>query len=74
MAGPMARETLIAMLFSATAGCSWSADTRSGTIADHAGNIRALPSPRAKTNPMSTQAVVRSSSVMTPSRPATTIR
>src|SRR6185369_1267131 len=37
MAGPIARDTLIAMPLSATADCSSSGRTRSGTMAAHAG-------------------------------------
>ena len=72
MAGPIARDTLMAMLFSATADGSSSVRTRSGTIADQAGIITAAPTPSAKTKPSSTHAVVRSSNVRMPSMPATT--
>ena len=58
MAGPMARETLIAMLLSATADVSSSGRTRSGTIADHAGMMIAAPTPSAKVKPSSAHAVV----------------
>jgi len=74
MAGPMARDTLIAMLFNATADDNSSGRTRSGTMADQAGIIMALPTPSAKTKPNSTQAVVMPASVRMPSIPATTIK
>ena len=71
IAGPMARDTLMAMLFSAMAAGMSSGGTRSGTIAAHAGSIIAEPTPRAKTKPISNHAVVMSSNVRMPSAPAT---
>ena len=74
IAGPIAREALMATLFKATADCSSSGRTRSGTIDAHAGIIIAAPTPRAKMNPSNTQTVVRSSKVRMPSAPATISR
>ena len=74
IAGPIARETLIAMLFSAIADGISPGGTSSGTIADHAGITSAAPTPRANMKPRSHHAVVSSSNVDTPSVPATIIK
>ena len=71
MAGPTARAALMATLLSATADGISSCGTSSGTIADHAGSMTALPTPRTKTNPSSIHAVITSSKVRIPSAPAT---
>ncbi len=63
IAGPMARETLMAMLFSATAGCSSSLGTSSGMTAAQAGIASAVPAATAKVKPKSAQGVVSSSHV-----------
>ena len=74
IAGPTARETLIAMLFSATAEASCARGTSSGTIAAHAGRTSALPTPKAKVKPRRAHIVVRPSAVSTPRMPAQTRR
>src|SRR5947199_1500933 len=73
IAGPMAREMLMPMLFSAMADGSSSALTSSGTIAAHAGIVIAVPTPTAKVNASSPQGVVMSRAVSSASTP-TTIR
>ena len=74
IAGPIARDTFTATLLSAIAGCSSSAGTRSGTIADHAGIIMAEPRPRKKMKPSSSHAVIIPVSVSSPSTAVTTMR
>jgi hypothetical protein len=71
IAGPIARDTLMPMLFSATAEDSSSAGTSSGTIAAHAGMVIAVPTPTAKVNASSTHGVVMSSAVSNASAPMT---
>jgi hypothetical protein len=71
IAGPMAREMLMPMLFSAMAEGNSSADTSSGTIADHAGIVRAVPIPMAKMKLSSSQAIIMPSAVSAASAPST---
>jgi len=71
MPGQTARAAVAATQLSATADGISSGGTSSGTIADHAGNMTALPTPRTKTNPSSIHAVITSSKVRIPSAPAT---
>jgi hypothetical protein len=61
IAGPIARDTLMAMLLSAIAAGISSTGTSSGTIAAHAGIIIAAPTPSAKVNPSNIHGVIISS-------------
>ncbi len=71
IAGPMAREMLMPMLLSATAAGSSSAGTSSGTIADHAGIISAVPTPTAKLKASSDHGWISPSAASTASEPIT---
>lgn len=57
-AGPIARETLMPTLDSATAGCSSAAGTSSGVSAAQAGAISAEPMPSANVSASSRSGVI----------------
>ena len=74
IAGPMVRDTLIAMLLSATAEGRSSGGTSSGTMAAHAGITIAVPTPSANVKPNSIHGVMTFNHVRMPSAAAITIR